>query len=278
MKFGVLQFGPQFKRPDENRAKASKILERIQPHDIDVLVLPELIFSGYVFRSKEDIRPYAESESGPTIEWAKEQAIRLKAYVQVGYPRIEPNGKLLYNSVSLIDAEGNVVKTYDKTFLYETDETWAEEGSGFGSITLGKKRCAVGICMDINPKQFKAPYEAFEFGNFAKNQDVDLVLLSMAWVLKTTGPPSADSEDTTVAASNVKEPNMDTLEYWIDRLQPIIPGERGKDVIVVVANRVGGENGTIFTGTSTVMKFGNDGIEIGALMGQGIEGFAIAEF
>ena len=43
-----------------------------------------------MFKSKEDVAPYAEdSETGPTVMWAREQARRLRAYIVVGYPRID---------------------------------------------------------------------------------------------------------------------------------------------------------------------------------------------
>ena len=77
----------------------------------------------------------------------------------------------------IVDPEGNFFKSYKKHFLYETDYTWASPGDGFEAfdMNLPKKdnrivRVANGICMDINPKEFKADFEAFEFANFVKNE------------------------------------------------------------------------------------------------------------
>lgn len=41
-----------------------------------------------------------------------------------------------YNSACLVDRQGKVVTTYQKTFLYEVDEAWAQEGPGFKSMYI----------------------------------------------------------------------------------------------------------------------------------------------
>ena len=37
----------------------------------------------------------------------------------------------LYNSIYLFSPEGEIILTYQKHFLYEADEFWAEEGPSF---------------------------------------------------------------------------------------------------------------------------------------------------
>ncbi|CAG8804962.1 14292_t:CDS:2, partial [Racocetra fulgida] len=72
----------------------------------------------YVFKNKEHIMPYLEdAETGTTVHWAKEQ-------------------DKYYNSICFVGRNGNLIETYQKTHLYETDESWAEEGPGFKSIDV----------------------------------------------------------------------------------------------------------------------------------------------
>jgi protein N-terminal amidase len=72
----------------------------------------------------------------------------------------------------VINPAGEFVKSYKKHFLYETDKTWAEEGPGFDHLDLKLPRSdkviriGHGICMDINPWEFKADFEKFEFANY----------------------------------------------------------------------------------------------------------------
>lgn len=46
MRIGCLQFAPQVGDVDNNLNRADEILNRTNPEDLDLLVLPELAFSG----------------------------------------------------------------------------------------------------------------------------------------------------------------------------------------------------------------------------------------
>ena len=82
----------------------------------------------------------------------------------------------MYNSQLVVNPEGEFVKSYKKAFLYETDKPWCGEGPGFDTMMLKLPRSGNeikvghGICMDINPYEFTAPYEDFEFANFHKKE------------------------------------------------------------------------------------------------------------
>ncbi|KAG0284922.1 Carbon-nitrogen hydrolase [Linnemannia gamsii] len=189
MKIACLQFAPILGEVQRNIDHATSMIAELKPEDVDVLVLPEMAFSGYVFTSKDHVRPYLEdAESGPSVQWAKAQAIRLNAHVQVGYPekrvvnRAEPFKEEYYNSIAFVSPQGVLVKTYAKHFLYYTDENWAEEGPSFESVPVeGLGQVGFGICMDVNPYQFKAPFSDFEFASYHFGQKTNLLLCSMAW-------------------------------------------------------------------------------------------------
>ncbi|KAL5337161.1 carbon-nitrogen hydrolase [Aspergillus crustosus] len=303
---------------------------------LDILVLPELALTGYNFPSLDAIKPYVEEVGkGPSAEWARRTARRLRCKVCVGYPEIEfstgteggAREEKYYNSLLVVNEEGSTLLNYRKTFLYYTDETWASEGSaelGFHQLTFptqnqstapssqtetklpaparaqgeaailpppppsttlekptakpGKEiATSFGICMDINPYRFEAPYSAYEFAHRVLDSNSQLVILSMAWLTLL----SREELD------NLKgEPEMDTFNYWIQRFMPLIrqrlrfdsnadenesenenDGENGggdgegsrkeKKIILVFANRAG-EEGTgdklaRYAGTSTVI-------------------------
>ncbi len=93
-----------------------------------------------------------------------------------GYPEIcldsdgEPH---YYNSQLVVNPSGEFVKSYKKHFLYDTDKSWAEPGPAFDTMELYLPRnpekvikIGHGICMDINPWEFKSEFEKFEFGNY----------------------------------------------------------------------------------------------------------------
>ena len=110
---------------------------------------------GYNFKSLQEISPFLEPQgSGITALWAQTLALKLNCVVTIGYPEKEdieekwPTSPEYYNSVIVVNPDGETIANYRKTFLYYTDETWALEGpQGFygGSIPqLGTT--AMGIC------------------------------------------------------------------------------------------------------------------------------------
>lgn len=238
--------------------------------------------AGYNFPSLEAIKPYLEEAGkGPCGTWARETAQRLGCKVCVGYPEVKVdyannNKETYYNSLLVVDEKGEILANYRKTFLYYTDETWAAEGDGqrgFTHIQFPRQErqqqqqvaTSFGICMDINPYRFEAPWTAWEFANRILDTRSQLVVISMAWLTYS------DREE--LEALHTK-PELRTFNYWIQRLMPLFKrhmehdenigggDEREKRMVVVFANRVGEEEGhgedkepVRYAGTSSVLAF-----------------------
>jgi len=109
---------------------------------------------GYNFKSLEEIQPYLEpSGSGISSLWARTTALKYDCTVAVGYPekvessRRRPSSPEYYNSLILVNGDGETIANYRKSFLYYTDETWALEGGGFfGGEVEDFGKVAMGIC------------------------------------------------------------------------------------------------------------------------------------
>jgi protein N-terminal amidase len=205
-----------------------------------------MAFTGYVFQSKDDVRKVAEvAGEGPTFAWCQAQARRLNAMVMCGYVEADAAHEHLYNAMMVLSPDGELVCNPRKTFLYETDKPWATAGDGFRTWHCPwlDKTISFGICMDINPNDFTAPFEAYEFGTHAAKHASDLVLLSCAWC--DFEPPDVET--------------YPTLSYWAERLSPIIDALRNREYAkancyFLCANRIGSENGTFFVGASCAMS------------------------
>lgn len=129
----------------------------------------------------------------------------------------------------------------------------------FACSTLHPPGCSFSSDVLIqNPKDFVAPFDAFEFANFAKDSKAKLVICSMNWL--ASSPPEEDkhAQDSDTApgghrtelSNDAWEEVSDTLSYWATRLSPLI----GTDALFIGCNRVGVEKGTAFTGSSCVMQ------------------------
>jgi len=112
---------------------------------------------GYNFQSLPQISVHLEpTAAGPSTAWARDIARRLGCHVIVGYPEhctqspSTPQGSISrFNSAVLVSPKGNVLTNYRKSFLYTTDESWAQEGPGFyaGDIPGGVGKMSMGICL-----------------------------------------------------------------------------------------------------------------------------------
>ncbi|KAL8640317.1 MAG: hypothetical protein Q9228_002747, partial [Teloschistes exilis] len=164
MRIATLQFAPKLGCVEENVARADSLLASSTAplENLDLLVLPELTFTGYNHPSLSSILPLLEpTSSGPSTQWALCTARRLNCLITVGYPELfspspppvhtlKPTMMNLgsddvadyykvtaYNSTVTVDGEGKVVAHYRKRFLWYADEVWAQEGGeGFETAEL----------------------------------------------------------------------------------------------------------------------------------------------
>jgi len=141
----------------------------------------EMAFTGYVFHSRQEIESFVEPQHGCTFHWSRRIALQFNAFVAVGYPENE-NGTF-YNSLCIVNRSGELILNYRKTFLYETDEHWATESHlGFQYVQIESFRMAFGICMDLNPQHFNIHNDTHALASFAKENQVDILVLSAAWL------------------------------------------------------------------------------------------------
>ncbi|KAI9175784.1 hypothetical protein H9P43_006148 [Blastocladiella emersonii ATCC 22665] len=269
VKIGFCQTAPRHRDVAHNMAFVDEWLDGVEPGTLDILVLPELAFTGYTFTSPSDIEPYLEpaTSDGATVAWCTRTARRLHCWVMAGFPSVDPATGKRYNSMCVADRAENVAAVYHKFHLFETDEAWASEGPSFRVLkgtefgTLG-----FGICMDLNPKQFQTSYYLCEFANYHKTKGTDLVVCSMAWLR------SKSDDDTDREPSMSADESARLVAYWIDRLRPLDKS----GCAVAVCNRLGREGAdTEFAGSSAVIQFHADGIEAGHCGGE--EGLYVME-
>ena len=79
----------------------------------------------------------------------------------------------------IIDRNGKLIDNYRKTFLYEPDYKFCREGECFKTVTIkntlnNELKLGIGICMDINPKDF-IDYSKCELAEFFLKEDVDAI-------------------------------------------------------------------------------------------------------
>jgi predicted amidohydrolase len=114
-----------------------------------VVVLPELVTSGYVFESAEEARACAEPAGGPALRGWSEEAAARDAVVVGGFCELGEEG-LLYNSAAVVDASG-VLAVYRKIHLWDREQLFFQPGSDPAPVVeTGLGRIGVGVCYDLN--------------------------------------------------------------------------------------------------------------------------------
>jgi predicted amidohydrolase len=114
----------------------------------DIVVLPELVTSGYVFESVDEAASVAiRPDHALFREWAA-AAARGPAVVIGGFCERGEDG-LLYNSAAVVDGSG-VLGVYRKTHLWDREKLFFEPGSAAPPVfDTSQGRVGVLICYDL---------------------------------------------------------------------------------------------------------------------------------
>ncbi len=146
IKVGYIQFHPRFGEVDSNRIHTIELI-RLRA-DADLLVLPELCTTGYLFEDKTELEQLAEfiPEGKSTKAWIK-IAQETNTYLVAGLCEKTKEGKF-YNSSVLIGPEG-YIDTYRKIHLFNTEKDFFSPGNGpFKIYDIGITKLGMIICFD----------------------------------------------------------------------------------------------------------------------------------
>ena len=144
MKIGFIQFYPQFGQKDQNIERA---IDFIKNTGADLIVLPELFNSGYLFTSIEEVETVAETvPDGFTTQSLTSIASKKDTFIVAGLA--ERSHGTIYNSAVLVGPEG-LVGLYRKAHLFKDEPKWFEKGdTGFKVYDIGLARIGMMICFD----------------------------------------------------------------------------------------------------------------------------------
>jgi len=141
-KIGFYQFAPQFGAVSKN---LSKVMAALSGADANIIVLPELAFTGYYFQDRNELATLAEEPAtsatlAALIELCRENSFHLVT----GFA--EKSGDKIFNSALLINGEG-IIQTYRKLHLFNTEAEYFDPGdiplqvSNIDGIQVGLMVC-----------------------------------------------------------------------------------------------------------------------------------------
>jgi predicted amidohydrolase len=144
-KIGFAQFSPARRDVAANVAAVKRLLRGMRA---DLLVLPELANSGYLYATPADLRPFSEpgDGSGPFLSALRQLAGDAGGVIVAGFSELAPEG--LYNSAAAVDASG-VIQVYRKTHLFADEKLLFLPGNtGFRVLEHRGARIGMMVCFD----------------------------------------------------------------------------------------------------------------------------------
>jgi predicted amidohydrolase len=143
MRIAALQFCPDFLDVESNQ---SRVMDFINVCDADLLVLPELCFTGYFFHNSEQLGSVAETMQGRCVTMLRDAAHSRRCVIVAGIA--ERDGERVYNSAVTVLPDGSI-DVYRKTHLFAEEKRLFTPGdTGFQVRDFGSWRLGVMICYD----------------------------------------------------------------------------------------------------------------------------------
>ncbi len=144
MKVGYYQFAPEFGEVEKN---LSGVLAALDGADADLIVLPELPFTGYMFRDRSELSSLAEEPGSSRIISRLTALCRANDYYLVtGFA--EKCGNAVFNSALLLGGEG-ILQTYRKLHLFNREGEYFDPGdTPLSVIEIRGVKLGLMICFD----------------------------------------------------------------------------------------------------------------------------------
>ncbi|NIH88203.1 nitrilase family protein [Amycolatopsis granulosa] len=219
----AVQCDPQvgLENKDKNLARTLELIGAAADRGANLVVLPELVNTGYSFTTREEAYAHAEELTGPTVQAWTELARDRGLHVVGGITEVD--GVRLFDTAVLIGPDG-LIGHYRKNHLWNREKlVFAPGDLGFPVFDTHIGRIGLLICWDI---WFP------EVARLLAVQGADVICSVNNWVW--TPPPLFDDAGRCMAA-------------YLTMTASHVNG-----VPIVAANRVGEERGAKFLGCSLI--------------------------
>lgn len=265
-----------------------------------LIVFPELAYHKYLFDSNKDVEQYLQNnpDENNIIDYFKTLSKKYNSYVISGFIERDSVVKDKFYNSSICVYKDKIIKIHRKKHLYYTDEKWSTETTqDFSTFKMDlvndsdskEINCSMGICMDINPYKFIAPFDKYEYSSYCAKENVDLVVCPTAWtnpcsVLQNetetdkkkrylellekmkpnlTNPDLVDdreilhvnslmNEKTYSTTEFLYKPDIQTINYWYSRFKPMHALNKR---YLLFCDKTGIErNSVLYNGSSTCIE------------------------
>jgi len=144
IRVGFYQFRPRFGDPAAN---ARRIVAALREAEADLVVLPELPFTGYYFANRAELKRLAEvPERSAALAALVDLCRERRLHVVTGFA--ERAGDRCFNSSLLLGPRG-IVGRYRKLHLFNLEKRWFDPGDlPLGTWRVRGVRVGMMVCFD----------------------------------------------------------------------------------------------------------------------------------
>ncbi len=245
VRIAVAQYEPHVGELEGNLAQAVRWATVAATQGADLIVLPELASSGYVFADADEAQRCAEDpDGGPTVTALRDVCAAHGCHVVAGLN--ERDGDCRHNSAILVGPAGRLA-TYRKLHLYYDEQSWFEPGDELPIVALPFGRVGIIICYD---RWFPEPARALALAG------AEIVAVPTNWV------------------ASFKRTVWDDRGYCQGEYVAMATAAQN-GVVMACADRIGVERDVTFIGASIIV--GADGWPVAGPASKGDEELLMAE-
>lgn len=147
MKIGCIQLNVGFGKVEENFERAEQFIREAASKGAELVVLPEMWNTGYAL---EKLPELADENGERTKAFLQKLASELGIHIVGGSVATKRDDKF-YNTMYIVDKEGELVSEYSKVHLFRlmNEDKFLESGDQMNRFTLGDIEAGGVICYDI---------------------------------------------------------------------------------------------------------------------------------
>lgn len=218
----VCALAPRVGEAEANRQRTCAAIADAAGRGAQVVVVPELANSGYVFRDADEARGLAEPADGPTVAAWAALAREHDVVVAGGFCEVDDDG-VLRNSAVLIDGARGVRAVHRKAHLWDREDLVFTPGDAPPPVLdTAHGRIGLMVCYDL---------EFPEYVRLAALAGAELLCAPVNWPALAP-PPAGERAGEVVRAQAAASTNR---------------------MFLAVAGRVGAERGVGWVGGSVVL-------------------------
>jgi len=150
VKLCAIQMEPKIGYKEQNVKRSIEMIHEAADNDANLIVLPELCNTGYMFNNREEVYEVAEViPEGDTIQKWIQVAKDRNIYICAGIAEVAKDGIRCYNSALLLGPAG-YIGTHRKLHLWCDDKVFFEPGDlGYQVFETKIGRIGILICFDM---------------------------------------------------------------------------------------------------------------------------------